>query len=334
MSVFEYIGNQDQLISYQETKLLGGKSDELRLAHVSNGAGLQVILIPDRCLDIYQVCFKGVNLNYLSPIGIVAPSYYDSDGDQFLRSFFVGMLTTCGLQNTGAPSEANEKKQGLHGRISNTPAEFYTYERGMDSDTPYLILKAKMREMKLFNENLVLEREIKFVYGEDVIYLTDTIRNEAFTARPVVYGLHLNYGYPFLCEKTELRLNTNVQNIQPLTELAAQHIDSWNNIEPPSSPYEERCYYHELIPDEHGTVSYSLFNSELNMGIEVSYLKKELPYFTQWKMLGKGEYVLGLEPFNYLPTDYKIGDERCSAPILEPGESLTYHLKVRGFGQE
>ena len=52
----------------------------------------------------------------------------------------------------------------------------------------------------------------------------------------------------------------------------------------------------------------------------------DLPYFCQWKMLGKGEDVLGMEPLNAPLDGKKIGEEGCLAPILQPGESKTYSL--------
>ena len=43
-------------------------------------------------------------------------------------------------------------------------------------------------------------------------------------------------------------------------------------------------------------------------------------------MLGKGEYVLGMEPLNAPLDGKKIGEEGCTAPVLQPGESKTYTL--------
>lgn len=42
-------------------------------------------------------------MNYISPSGIIYPQYYNVEGKEWLRGFFVGQLTTCGLQNIGTP---------------------------------------------------------------------------------------------------------------------------------------------------------------------------------------------------------------------------------------
>ncbi|HHU53969.1 MAG TPA: aldose 1-epimerase family protein [Clostridiaceae bacterium] len=327
----KHIGDLNQLITYQESKLLGGFSEGVKVVNVSNGSNLQVTLVPDRCLDIYQVRYKGINLNYLYPVGITAPGYYEADTNQFLRKFFVGMLTTCGLQNVGVPGTVLGEEKGLHGRIGNIPAEYYFYERGWTEDLPTLTVKARMREAKLFFENLVLEREFTFVYGKDEILMKDTITNESYSPRQFAYGLHINFGYPLLEKGTEINLDS--ESVKGVTDEAEKYIETWNQVESPTDQYEERCYYHDIKPDANGDAVYEIYNPNLNIGMKVSYPKQQLPFFTQWKMLGSGEYVMGLEPFNCVSGGPKLGEPECKAPVLEPGESIVYNIKFEGYSK-
>ena len=39
-------------------------------------------------------------------------------------------------------------------------------------------------------------------------------------------------------------------------------------------------------------VQYTLFNEKRGIGVNVGYNGADLPFFCQWKMLGKGEYVM------------------------------------------
>jgi hypothetical protein len=50
-------------------------------------------------------------------------------------------------------------------------------------------------------------------------------------------------------------------------------------------------------------VTCALINRRLGngLGLRLRYRLAELPFFTQWKMLGDREYVLGLEPGNCRP---------------------------------
>lgn len=96
---------------------------ELRLFEVSNGKGLELTVSPDRTGDISRLRFKGINMSYMSPCGYVAPSYYDSIGTNWLKSFTAGFLTTCGLEAVGSPCVDAGETLPLHGTIGNLPCE-------------------------------------------------------------------------------------------------------------------------------------------------------------------------------------------------------------------
>ncbi len=257
----EHIGDLNQLITLQEATLNGGFQDGVRIMQVENGGNLSVSVLPDRCMDLYQIRYKGKNLNYLAPCGIVSPSYYDAQGTRWLRSFFVGQLTTCGLQHFGNPMMTPEGEElGLHGRIANTPAENVKYERGVKGENPTLILEGTMREARIFGENLTLHRTLEFEYENDSIVLTDTVTNHGFGDRQFVYALHLNYGYPLLEEGTKL-IFESLETI-PREENAAKYVDTWKQVEGPAYPYQERCYFHKIAKDENGQSQYTIFNGK------------------------------------------------------------------------
>ena len=322
-----YIGDPDQLISLHEATLNGGFQEGVRVMEVANGGNLSATVLPGRCMDLYQVRYKGKNLNYLAPCGIVAPAYYDTQGTRWLRNFFVGMLTTCGLQHFGNPMvTADGEELGLHGRIANAPAENVKYERGVAGETPTLTLEGTMREARIFGENLTLHRKLEFAYETDSIVLTDTVTNHGFGPRQFVYALHLNYGYPLLEEGVQLIFDT--LETRPREENAARHLDTWREVEAPAYPYPERCYFHTMKKDENGMSQYTIFNPKRKIGVNVQYDGNDLPFFCQWKMLGKGEYVMGLEPMNVFLDGPKVGQEGCMVPILQPGESKVYKVRL------
>ena len=71
-------------------RLCGGKGDGMRIPPNENGKGLMATFVPDRCLDLYRLEYKGINLGFFSPAGYVAPAYYNKD--EFLRSFTAGFF--------------------------------------------------------------------------------------------------------------------------------------------------------------------------------------------------------------------------------------------------
>lgn len=325
-NLFEYVGDHDQLISLREAKLCGGFAEGVRLMEVCNGGNLSASILPDRCMDLYQVRYKGKNLNYIAPCGVQGPQYYEDRGAQWLRGFFVGFLTTCGLRHVGSPTSAGGEEHGLHGRISYAPAENVKYERKLVNGAPALTIEGTMREARLFGENLRLTRKLEFEYENDCIVMTDTVTNLGYGPTQFLYALHLNYGYPLVEEGAELVLDTS--ETRPRTEESARYIDTWKNIEAPAYPFPERCYFHTLNTDANGLAGYTLFNRKRGIGVRVEYDGAALPYFCQWKMLGKGEYVLGLEPMNAFLDGPKIGEPGCDAPTLQPGASQVYKVRL------
>ena len=67
--------------------------------------------------------------------------------------------------------------------------------------------------------------------------------------------------------------------------------------------YEEKVYFHTVKPGRDGVVTCALVNRRVGggIGLRLRYRLDELPFLTQWKMLGDREYVLGIEPGNAKP---------------------------------
>lgn len=322
----EYIGNKNQLISLTEGVLTDGETNGVNFFHVENGGNLSITVLPDRGMDIYQVHYKGKNMNYIAPQGIRNSLSYDEHNRNFLRNFFVGQLTTVGLQNIGVEKEIDGMEQGLHGRINNTRAENVFYQRGIDDGKDYLIIQGTMKEARIFGENLALHRFIRINYEEDKIFIKDIVTNNGYVKRQFALLYHLNYGYPLLDSDTKIIVESE-ENL-PRTEEAKKYLSSWDKIEVPTYPYEERCYFHKIKKDEKGMCKYIVWNPSKTIGAKVEYSGNDLPYFCEWKMLGKGEYVLGMEPMNTYLDGPAVGAKGCKAPILEPGESKEYDIII------
>ena len=51
-------------------------------------------------------------------------------------------------------------------------------------------------------------------------------------------------------------------------------------------------------------------------------------YFTEWKMMGRRDYVLGLEPGNCHPDGRDVMRKEGTLKFLHPGEAITYEVTV------
>ena len=313
-----YIGHTSQLYGVEEHRLVGGKGDGMRLFQVNNGKGLAFTVSADRCADISRLSFKGMNMGYFSPCGYVSPAFYDGVGAGFLKSFTAGFLTTCGLNGVGSPCTDAGEDLPLHGTIGNTPAEqiYWTEE------TDGLHIHAVIKDEGIFSHKLVLKREIICSLEVNEIIIKDKVVNTGDTEYPAMLLYHMNMGYPLLSEKAKLYIPS--ENVTPRNEHAAAGLDSWHIVEKPQAQYEEQCFFHHF--DKEGIAA--IFNPDINIGLAITFDAQSLSYFTEWKMMGERDYVMGLEPGNCHPDGRDRMREEGKLVILQPDESVTYQVKI------
>lgn len=319
-----YIGHESQLFGVEEHRLVGGKGDGMRLLQVKNGKGLEFTVSADRCADISRLSFRGVNMGYFSPCGYVAPAYYEGAGDGFLKSFTAGFLTTCGLNAVGVPCEDAGESLPLHGSIANTPAEQVYWEK----DDREIRIHAVVKDERIFSHKLVLKRQIACSLEENVIAIQDTVENDGDAEYPVEILYHMNMGYPLLSEKAELCIPS--KEVTPRTEHAAKDMDTWNRMLPPQAGFEEQCYFHRF--EKKGMAA--IWNPDIGQGLAIRFDAENLPFFTEWKMMGYRDYVLGLEPGNCHPDGRAKMRAEGNLTVLPPGESVTYRVQVSMIARE
>lgn len=314
----QYIGHESQYFGVEEHRLVGGKGDGMRLLQVRNGKGLEFTVSADRAADISRLSFCGMNMGYFAPCGYVAPAYYDDREDGFLKSFTAGFLATCGLTNAGSPCVDEGETLPLHGTIGNTPAEHIYWE----SDEKEIRIHAKVVDARLFSHKLVLNRTIRCSLEENVFSIEDGIRNEGDAAYPVEVLYHMNMGYPLLSEKSLVYIGSD--SVEARNGRAREGIGEWNRMREPEAGFEEQCYYHRFS----GEGKAGVFQPEEGLGLLISFDSGNLNYFTEWKMMGVRDYVLGLEPGNCHPDGRRKMREDGTLKILSPGEETKYRFRV------
>lgn len=311
-----YIGHASQLCGVEEVRVVGGKGDGMRLLQLRNATGMEMTICADRCADIYRLRFKGDNIGYFSPVGYVTSSYYDDTGAGFLKSFTAGFLTTCGLAAVGSPCVDEGEELPLHGTIGNTPCERIWW----DEDENNIYIHAHINDGAIFERKLYLKRTITCSKYENQFRITDTIENQWDRESPVMILYHVNVGYPLLSEKARVEIPS--VSVSPRNNHSAKDLDTWSKILPPTPGFEEQCYYHSF--EKAGKAS--IYNPEIRKGLEISFDAQSLNHFTQWKMMGYRDYVLGLEPGNCHPDGRNVMRKEGKLKFLQPGESVTYEV--------
>ena len=316
-----YIGHASQLCGVEEVRLIGGKGDGMRLLQLRNAAGLEMTVSADRCADISRLVFKGDNMGYFAPNGYVAPGYYDEKGDGFLKSFTAGFLTTCGLTAVGRPCTDDGEDLPLHGTIGNTPCERIWW----DEDADNICIHAIVNDSGIFARKLQMKRVVTVSKTDSRFSVRDTVENQGDTQSPVMILYHMNMGYPLLSENAVLDIPS--VKVTPRNDHAAEDLATWHKIPVPTVGFEEQCYFHSFNTEGMA----SIYNPDIRKGLTITLDATKLDHFTQWKMMGHRDYVLGLEPGNCHPDGRDVMRQQGKLKFLEPGEKITYEVNVTLF---
>jgi len=142
---------------------------------------------------------------------------------------------------------------------------------------------------------------------------------------PLMVLYHCNFGYPLVEART--RLYTCGGEVVPRDSVALSGIDAYDRFSEPISGFAEQCFYHDLRPRD-GRAFAALFNEDLGIGAYVRYRVENLPTFAQWKMMGRREYVVGLEPAtNRLDGRAEVA-RRDELRWIAPGERREFEIEI------
>jgi hypothetical protein len=183
-------------------------------------------------------------------------------------------------------------------------------------------INGEMRETDVFGADLLLRRRITLPMGRKVLRVTDEVVNQGHAPAALMLLYHVNVGYPVVADGA--RIVTPEATVTPRDEAAAAGIDERTAFPAPEDGFVEQVFRHELAPTEAETVSASIVNPAFEptggLGLTVSWDPRVLPRMWQWRMLGPGMYLTGLEPANCGLAGRAAEREAGSLQLLEPGE--------------
>lgn len=320
------VGDISQLADAREGLLTSGRADGMRVIDVKTGSGLEFTVFPSRAMDIGWAAYQGKPLSHISKSGPVKPEFYEKDGRSFLRSFACGLVTTCGMTQMGTPCEDDGEQLGLHGRLSNIPASDVFVDRRWSGDDYLLTVGGKVNESRIFGENLRFERKIRTRLGAKSLEIHDTVENWGFEKSPFMLLYHVNFGYPVVSGNSRLHLSSRTE-ITPRDAAAGQGISIFDQCTEPEHRFAEQVFFHKL-PRDQALFCACLYNEALEFGVYLKFPPTELPSLCQWKMMGEGDYVAGLEPCTCDPVGRVRARERGVLQTLMPGETREFHLEI------
>lgn len=320
------IGHMSQLASIEHYEMLDGKSNGCKVFDVTNGGGLVFRVLESKCLDISNLSFKGINLNFVSKPGLVSPEFFNPHGQEFPRHFHGGLLYTCGMLNVGPPCNDNGTELSQHGRVGQTPSENASIQSHWEGDDYIMKLSGEIREGKVFLENMVLKREISTKFGSKSIKIHDVVENQGFEEQPLMMLYHINLGYPLLDGGSRFVFPS--ASVVPRDEVSQNGMDDFRNFSTPIDQYEEQVFYHTVASDKDGNTMAGLVNEKLGLGIAIKYNSLNLPKLLEWKSMMSGDYTLGIEPANCV-VDNRINErERGTLRTIKPFEKVCFDLEI------
>jgi len=324
----ERVGDFSQLAGVKRYSFTSGRSKGVEAVDVKTGSGLEYTILLDRALDIAWAEYKGIPLAYMTQAGVVAPQYYDSNNNEWLRSFTGGLMTTCGLSNVGAASEFDGVKYGQHGRISTLPGENIIIEEVNEGSDHVILIKGQVKQVKSFLENIVLHRTIKSYVGKNKIVINDIVENRSTSQQPFMLLYHLNFGFPLVNENSGLIIpNSNIKSGKQEKEFDVTGYDKFNK---PGEDFEEVTTFFETVSDKNGDVHFLLMNDRDNpeLALKVKYNRSSLDKLVMWKHLNYRNYVLCIEPANCFIKGIEDEYRNGTLEYLEPFGKKEMNIEI------
>ncbi len=338
-SWYNKISNTAQLGGIETSVLDNGTGRGSRVAWINTGTGLRFKVVIDRAMDIAEAFYNEHSLAWLSHLGVAAPQPFSLHGTDWLRTFGGGLLTTCGLSHVGGPESDDQGERGLHGLISNIPAEIESIiQPDIRTGQLEMSITGRIRETKIFGPSLELRRTISGRLGESIIAIHDEVVNVGNVTTPHMILYHFNFGWPLVDEGTDILWKGSWQS--PGKKSNNKIFREGNNFRKCPSPIEEHngsgeeVAFIDATPESSGLCSCGLYNSHLGLALELQFRKNQLPWLTNWQHWGVGEYVTGIEPGTNPPVGQIKADQQNQLIKLSPGESKSYDLSVEILNTE
>ncbi len=295
------------------------KKDREQSITVCGAGGLSFTVELLRGMDISSAEFDGVSLAYFCqenlPVKIADTSYQDICRES---TFFYGLLSTCGLENTGQKSRGEEGECCLHGSLNLFPAEkVKTYAMGSMAVIEGEVKNGfeRWNSLKLFRRIIYDDIQIK-IRVEDYVINTHNNREQ------VCLMYHYNFGAPFLSEECEVQME--VESICPKNETAEKMYSQWEKIGRGIEGYPPHVFYCMLKKEKNDFSVASLYNRSLQLKASVSYHTSTLPKMDLWKYLSDKRYVLSFEPCNEFPLGRNEQLKQKRARYIEPYGCIRY----------
>lgn len=324
--LLEHVGDIGQIADVRKSVLADGNNAGVEVFDFTTGTGFAFTVAAGRALDVTAASYQGKPLAWRSSVGDVAGTYYDPEGLEWLRSFFGGLVATCGITYAGAMCTDEGKKLGIHGRIGNVPAKRVSFGGYWEGDEYILWVSGVMRESGLFQDELELQRIVSTRLGSNSFTIRDKVVNIGWHTSPLMILYHCNYGFPVVADGSEVL--TPASKVTPRDAEARDGAENYYKLHEPMKDYKEKVYYHDVKAGQDGRTAIGVVNRRMGIGGVIRYKPEQLPRLIQWKQMGQGWYTCGLEPANCLVEGRDKDRAAGRLQFLGPQEERDFELEL------
>ncbi len=320
------IANIDQVAGISASRVDGGRADGTRTYDIRCAGGFSFRVLPDRGFDIGYAWAFGTPISWTSKVGEVGPADEVVD-PAWINRFGGGLLTTCGIDNVGLPSEGI----GQHGSFSFLRATEVVVRRewrkttgpaGTEHDELAIVANAVLDDVHPLKRHLRVHRTITSFVGRAELRVIDIIENLGFRPEPAPILYHVNFGSPFWSPGTKLTMSPPALAIAARDEQSETRLCSWDSA-PSVSPNAHECVFEHTFAPTVNRPAAHLVSPATGLRATMSWTGDTLPRLHQWVHPGAGIGALGIEPANASLLGVAVDREAGRLALLQPGETRT-----------
>ncbi|HZS87998.1 MAG TPA: DUF4432 family protein [Chloroflexota bacterium] len=334
------VGHLSQVGGVQLLAFEDGPSRGVRVLEFRTGTGFVFKVAVDRGMDVGYCEYRGASLAWIPPTVLPGPWYFEQQTEfGWLRTALGGFCNSSGMIHIGNPETASveqynfaprsTERYGVHDRMALLPGQLMSYGERWEGDDCILEATGRTIQAQAYGENLVLTRRYTARLGESRFWVHDVVENAGYLPTEHMLLYHMNIGFPFVDEGAEL--------VAPIGEAPGTFAGSvpdglrgtYGKYIAPQKDWIYEGYEHDMIADAEGNVRVAIVNPRANdgLGVYVIYRRQQLPRYIEWRMMGEGQYVVGIEPCTNLFGRDAVR-EAGDLIVLQPGEKRAYGLEV------
>lgn len=329
------LSNAAQLGGIETSVMDNGAGRGTRIAWINTGTGLRFKLVIDRAMDIADTFYNEHSLAWLSHSGITSAQPMSDKSIDWLKTFGGGLLVTCGLSHVGGPESDEFGERGIHGEISNIPAEIESIiQPDPLSGKMDMSITGIIRQSQALGSRLELRRTISATLGKSVIRIHDQVINKGNTDAAHMLLYHCNLGWPLVDEGSKIVWNGLWKARDGNPNKLFNEANDFKTCPPPLDDHQgsgEEAAFIDIEADNSGFCNCGIDNQKIGLSLTIKFQKNQLPWLTNWLHFGKGEYVVGLEPGTNPPIGQSQARGQNKLIHLAPGETRNYALEIEVY---